>query len=408
MENGALPLAKGELLDITTDDMLGRPGLISTIYQALPHDVKPGSRILMDDGLIELKVLSVTEGVVHCTVVEGGILKDLKGINLPGVNVSSPSLTEKDRVDLEFCLEMEVDFIALSFVRKSEDVEELKRIIFEHGLNIPVVAKIEKPEALRNFKSILKAADAVMVARGDLGVEIAAEKVPLIQKKIIRACNDGGEAGHHRHPDARIDDQPPPPDPGRDLGRGQRHSRRHRCGHALRGDRFRPVPGGGGEDHGQGRPRRGAVRTARLRCDGRTAAATYPRRWRRRPARRPRPSRPRPPWSSPSRAARPGSSPNSAPSCRSSPLPPSRRSSAGSPSPGGCRPVPIGTVEGTDQQIAVVEKTLLGCRVQEGGRGGDHHGGAGRGTGFHQPDEGAQAGNRRVLRNVLIRRVYRC
>lgn len=193
MQNGALPLAKGEPLVITTDEILGRPGLISTIYRALPRDVKPGSRILMDDGLIELKVLSVVGNTVRCTVVEGGILKDLKGINLPGVDVSSPSLTDKDRLDLEFCLAMEVDFIALSFVRKSEDVEELKRVIFEHGLNIPVVAKIEKPEALRNFKAILKVADAVMVARGDLGVEIAAEKVPLIQKKIIRACNNAGK-----------------------------------------------------------------------------------------------------------------------------------------------------------------------------------------------------------------------
>jgi pyruvate kinase len=193
MQNGALPLAKGEQLDITTDDVLGRRGLISTVYRALPGDVKPGSRILMDDGLIELKVLSVAGNTVRCTVVEGGILKDLKGINLPGVDVSSTSLTDKDRLDLEFCLAMEVDFIALSFVRKSEDVEELKRVIFEHGLNIPVVAKIEKPEALRNFKAILKVADAVMVARGDLGVEIAAEKVPLIQKKIIRACNAAGK-----------------------------------------------------------------------------------------------------------------------------------------------------------------------------------------------------------------------
>ncbi len=193
MQNGALPLVKGDLLDITTEDLLGRPGLISTIYRALPRDVKPGSRILMDDGLIELKVLSVTGGIVHCTVVEGGILKDLKGINLPGVDVSSPSLTDKDRVDLEFCLRMGVDFIALSFVRKSEDVDDLKRIIAERGLNIPVVAKIEKPEALRNFKAILNSADAVMVARGDLGVEIAAEKVPLIQKKIIRACNAAGK-----------------------------------------------------------------------------------------------------------------------------------------------------------------------------------------------------------------------
>ena len=193
MEGGALPLAKGDLLDITINDVLGKRGLISTVYQALPHDVRPGSRILMDDGLIELKVQSISGTTVHCTVVEGGILKDLKGINLPGVDVSSPSLTDKDRQDLEFCLEMGVDFIALSFVRQSEDVDELKRLIFERGLDTPVVAKIEKPEALRNFAAILKSADAVMVARGDLGVEIAAEKVPLIQKKIIRACNMAGK-----------------------------------------------------------------------------------------------------------------------------------------------------------------------------------------------------------------------
>jgi pyruvate kinase len=193
MENGALPLRKGDSISITTDEVLGRKGLISTIYKSLPTDVKPGSRILLDDGLIEFKVHSVTGNTVHCTVIEGGILKDLKGINLPGVNVSSPSLTEKDRKDLEFCLEKRVDYIALSFVRKAEDIEELKRIIQDHGLSIPVVAKIEKPEAIRNFASILKVTDAVMVARGDLGVEINAEKVPLIQKKIIRDCNEAGK-----------------------------------------------------------------------------------------------------------------------------------------------------------------------------------------------------------------------
>ncbi len=193
MENGALPLRKGDSIAITTDEVKGRPGLISTIYKSLPTDVKAGSRILLDDGLIEFKVQSVSDNIVHCTVVAGGILKDLKGINLPGVNVSSPSLTEKDRMDLAFCLEKRVDYIALSFVRKAEDVVELKRIIHENGLSIPVIAKIEKPEAIRNFAAILAVTDAVMVARGDLGVEINAEKVPLIQKKIIRACNEAGK-----------------------------------------------------------------------------------------------------------------------------------------------------------------------------------------------------------------------
>lgn len=193
MTDGAIPLVRGELLDITTDDILGRPGLISTIYQALPRDVKHGSRILLDDGMIELKVLSVSGNTVHCTVVEGGVLKDLKGINLPGVDVSAPSLSDKDKTDLDFCLGMGVDYIALSFVRRASDVAGLKEIIYKRGENIPVIAKIEKPEALRNFKSILAAADAVMVARGDLGVELSAERVPLVQKKIIRACNEAGK-----------------------------------------------------------------------------------------------------------------------------------------------------------------------------------------------------------------------
>jgi len=130
---------------------------------------------------------------VRCTVVTGGVLKNNKGINLPGVNVSAPSLTEKDLIDLEFALEADVDFVALSFVRTAEDVEQIKRIIYLRGKNTPVVAKIEKPEALQNFKKILQATDAVMVARGDLGVEIEAEKVPVFQKKIIQACNEAGK-----------------------------------------------------------------------------------------------------------------------------------------------------------------------------------------------------------------------
>lgn len=193
MVDGAIRLVKGEKIDITTDDLLGQPGLISTIYKALPHDVKPGSKILLDDGMIELKVVAITGKTVNCTIIQGGILKDLKGINLPGVAVSAPSLSEKDRGDLEFCMEMGVDFIALSFVRQASDVKSLKDIIHARGLNIPVVAKIEKPEALRNFSSILAATDAVMVARGDLGVELSAERVPLVQKEIIRACNEAGK-----------------------------------------------------------------------------------------------------------------------------------------------------------------------------------------------------------------------
>lgn len=193
MRDGAMQLTKGDEVTITTADILGERGMIPTIYRELPRDVRPGSKILLDDGLLELRVNSVLGEEVFCQVVTGGTLKNNKGINLPGVKVSAPCLTEKDLKDLAFCLEVGVDFIALSFVRTAEDVEELKRIISASGNKVPVVAKIEKPEALRNFNKILKATDAVMVARGDLGVEVQAEKVPVYQKKIIAACNQAGK-----------------------------------------------------------------------------------------------------------------------------------------------------------------------------------------------------------------------
>lgn len=193
MAGDGMALVKGQEVVITTDELLGCDGVIPTIYRSLPHDVHSGSRILLDDGLLELKVLAVEGERVRCVVVNGGLLKNNKGINLPGVNVSAPCLTEKDLIDLDFALEANVDFIALSFVRTASDINEIKHIIAAKGKDTPVVAKIEKPEALRNFKKILEVTDAVMVARGDLGVEIEAEKVPVHQKKIIQACNKAGK-----------------------------------------------------------------------------------------------------------------------------------------------------------------------------------------------------------------------
>lgn len=193
MAGEGMLLTKGQEVVITTDDVLGCDGVIPTIYKSLPYDVFPGSRILLDDGLMELKVVALDGDRVRCQVVSGGLLKNNKGINLPGVNVSAPCLTKKDLIDLDFALDVGVDFIALSFVRTAEDILEIKKIIADRGKDTPVVAKIEKPEALRNFKKILEATDAVMVARGDLGVEIEPEKVPMYQKKIIQACNRAGK-----------------------------------------------------------------------------------------------------------------------------------------------------------------------------------------------------------------------
>lgn len=193
MQSGGVILQSGAEITITTRDVRGDETLIPTTYTQLPGDVRPGDPILLDDGLMEMEVISVNGGDVRCRVVVGGLLKDRKGINLPGVAVSVPALTEKDRRDLEFCIREGVDWVALSFVRSADDIIELKDLIFQHKADIRVIAKIEKPQAVAVFDAILEATDGVMVARGDLGVEMRPEKVPLIQKMIIRKCNEAGK-----------------------------------------------------------------------------------------------------------------------------------------------------------------------------------------------------------------------
>lgn len=192
-KTGSITLTAGEEVTITSLDIPGREGVIPTVYKNLPQDVRPGDQILLDDGLMELEVLATDGTDVRCRVRFGGLLKDRKGINLPGVAVSAPSLTEKDLEDLRFCIEQEVDYLALSFVRRAADVLELKNLLVQSTSHIRVISKIEKPEAVDHFTEILAVSDGIMVARGDLGVEIRPEKVPLIQKEIIRKCNLAGK-----------------------------------------------------------------------------------------------------------------------------------------------------------------------------------------------------------------------
>lgn len=179
-------LKKNNTVQITGRDIAGTADIIATGYKNLAGDVNKGDTVLIDDGLIELRVLSGEKDTVTCKVINGGILKERKGINLPGVKVSVPSLTEKDKDDLIFGITSGVDYVALSFVRSADDIKRIKRIIRKHKADIPVIAKIEKPEAVDDLDEILKAADGIMVARGDLGVELRAEQVPTIQKQIIR------------------------------------------------------------------------------------------------------------------------------------------------------------------------------------------------------------------------------
>lgn len=189
VEDGTVVVSGQDLL-ITTRQLKGNREIVSTSYEALPRDVKAGDMVLIDDGKIELKVKEVRDDCdVLCEVVHGGTLKSRKGINLPFTKVSAPSLTEKDIADLKFGLANNVDWIALSFVRKAADIQALRQIINEHKSHARIVAKIEKPEALENIDEVLVATDAVMVARGDLGVEIWMEEVPMVQKMLVQKCN---------------------------------------------------------------------------------------------------------------------------------------------------------------------------------------------------------------------------
>ena len=187
---GTVSLRTGQQFTITTAKILGDSTRVSTIFRPLPREVRRGDRILLSDGLIELRVERVSGKEVVCRVVNGGALGEHKGINLPGVKLRVPALTEKDRRDLRFALDHGVDFIAVSFVRRPEDVLLAKSLIRRAKKETPVIAKLEKPEAIENLDAILRVTDGVMVARGDLGVEMNPEMVPVVQKNIIARARE--------------------------------------------------------------------------------------------------------------------------------------------------------------------------------------------------------------------------
>ena len=187
-------LRTGQRFVITTAKILGDTTRVSTVFRPLPREVHRGNRILLSDGLIELRVEQVRGQEVICEVINGGALGEHKGINLPGIKLHVPALTPKDREDLAFALKHDANYIAVSFVRRPEDVLQAKSLIRRAGKNTPVIAKLEKPEAIENLDAILQVADGVMVARGDLGVEMNPERVPVVQKTII------ARARHFRRP----------------------------------------------------------------------------------------------------------------------------------------------------------------------------------------------------------------
>jgi pyruvate kinase len=195
LKDKSVELKNGAEFRITTEDIIGDASRVSTIYKDLPHDVKKGDEILIDDGKLRLEVSSVEGNDVVCRVIHGGVLGEKKGINLPGVTLSTPSLTPKDIEDVRFGLSEGVDYVALSFVRRASDLRDLRAVIeraTEKWVSVPIIAKIEKREALEDLDAILLEADGVMVARGDLGVEMLPEDVPLAQKTIVLKCNEAG------------------------------------------------------------------------------------------------------------------------------------------------------------------------------------------------------------------------
>jgi pyruvate kinase len=189
VQNDAVMLKRGDLLTLTSKNIAGTNRIISLTYPRLAKEMGTGGTILLDDGRLELSVVRKSKAGLLCRIVRGGILKSHKGVNLPGAKLSLPSLSRKDKEDLRFGIARGVDYIALSFVRTAKDIISTRRFLKAHGADIPIIAKIEKSEAVQNLDEIIEAADGVMVARGDLGVEMSPEQVPLLQKKIITACN---------------------------------------------------------------------------------------------------------------------------------------------------------------------------------------------------------------------------
>ncbi|MFD0793205.1 pyruvate kinase [Mucilaginibacter litoreus] len=194
VKDGGIHLINGSRINITTHESIGDDNQIYITYETFPQDVQPNEIILLDDGKLQLRVIETNrKDTVVCEVVHGGILTSRKGVNLPNTKVSIPSLTPDDLENLHFALEQDVDWIGLSFVRTGHDIIDLKRIIRESGKAARVVAKVEKPEAIENIDEIIAATDAVMIARGDLGVECPLEEVPLLQKMIARKCRDASK-----------------------------------------------------------------------------------------------------------------------------------------------------------------------------------------------------------------------
>ena len=265
--NGAVTLHAGDPFIITMDDVDGDETRVGTTYKGLIGDVKPGMNLLLDDGNMALRVEGVSGNDVHTTVVVGGVLKNNKGINVPEADLAVPALSDKDVEDMEFGAELGVDWVALSFVRSRDDLLLARHYLARFGSTAKLMAKIEKPQAVDRFDDILREVDGIMVARGDLGVEMRPEQVPTIQKRLIRLCREAGKPVITATQMLESMISLPRPTRAEASRRGQRHLRRHRRGDAVGRVGGRPLPGGIGRHDGphcpRGREQRGLQRDAR-------------------------------------------------------------------------------------------------------------------------------------------------
>ena len=209
--DGPVLLEAGQEIVVLPRSVDTTPQQIGIDYEPLPRKVKVGGAILLDDGLIELRIKEIKGKQVHCEVVVGGPLPGRKGVSLPGVDVDLPPLGERDVEHIEFGIEHGVDFLAASFIRREEHVDEIRDLIRSRGGDLPIISKIESEEGIRNIEGIIAASDGIMIARGDLGVQIPPEEVPLVQKRIIALCNQAGKPDDHSHPDVGIDGPQPRP-----------------------------------------------------------------------------------------------------------------------------------------------------------------------------------------------------
>ncbi len=248
--NGPHELEVGDIFSITTEDVEGTKDLVGTTFKGLPGDVNPGDFLLIDDGKVKVKVLDTDGVVVRTEVIVAGAVSNNKGINLPGVAVNVPALSEKDEADLRWGLKLGADLIALSFVRNASDVTRVHEIMEEEGRRIPVIAKIEKPQAVDALEGIIDAFDSIMVARGDLGVELPLEAVPIVQKRAVELARRMAKPVIVATQMLESMISSPVPDARRDLRRRERGAGWRGRGHALRRDQRRRVPGHHGADHG--------------------------------------------------------------------------------------------------------------------------------------------------------------